>query len=243
MVTDVLLSRILRGTTTTTDKLDERVIGREFGSARAAVRGALNRLTVNGLLRRAPRTGTTPTHDIVREMPYLVTNLRGATQRCRTLSMVRTDADPTTAELVEVAPGAPVTRIERAVDLGDRVGQHWTILSVLDPAAHFGAEGLPEERSWYEIEAALLGQDEFTVERRWTVVRAAAEDAELLDVEVGAPISFVDRVIRDGSGRLLDRSFGRTSLSANVVVDHTRVTVDPASGTTTSSAIGVSDGG
>jgi hypothetical protein len=46
-------------------------------------------------------------------------------------------------------------------------------------------------------------------------------------------MAFLDRTIRDSRGRLLDRSFCRGVSSGTVVVERSRISVDPHTGETT----------
>jgi DNA-binding GntR family transcriptional regulator len=232
LLSDVLISRMIHGATSTAEKLDERSIGREFRMPRAAVRSALSRLAENGILRRARKVGTSLAHELVPHDPALITRLPHR-QRQHTRGITRLTADRHAAELLETEVGRPITRLERILELDGQVLHHWTIWTLLDPIGFFGEGRIPDDRTWYEVVAEVLGDDSFEVERRWTTMTASREDARLLDVPVGAPMAFLDRTIRDSRGRLLDRSFCRGVSSGTVVVERSRISVDPHTGETT----------
>lgn len=230
---DLLLARILTGEVTSADKLDDRVIGREYGVSRTAVRGALGALSENGVLARARRVGTSPAYDraayVVGDTATFSGTLAGST-RFRTLSMTKEPAPEALAADLGVAPGDLLDLVRRSTVVNGDVLGHWTIWSPLLLRERYRDRGLPEDLTWYEVAGAVTGTSEFLIDRRTTVLRAATADHELLDVEPGAPVMFVSRVTRTRDGRAVDRSFGRWCADRVVTTERLQVTIDRPSG-------------
>lgn len=175
--------------------------------SRPTVRRAIQDLVDAGMLVRRRGVGTQVVNDQVRR-PFKLTSLFddlaaiGREPVTAVLTIEAIPADDEIAETLEIAAGTPVVHIERTRSVG---GQPLAILRnwlIGDVAAALTADDL-RGRGLY----ALLrdrGVRPHSAVQRLGAVAASAEEADLLGLEVGAPLVTMRRVMQDDGGRVVE---------------------------------------
>lgn len=175
-----------------------------FGVSRITVRHAVQKLEMEGLLRRDQGRGTfvrdarlvagaTGLTSFTREVLRL-----GVRAGSRLLSASIEPAAPDVARALEIDDDAPVHRIRR-LRLGDGVpmGVQTARIPVdRAPDLRLG----PEDESLYEVLRVRHGIEPREAVEVYGVGAADAEDAELLKVPVGSPVFLVERTTTDDRG-------------------------------------------
>lgn len=225
-VRDQLLAEVLDAGKDTVVSFDEYATMRRLGVGRAQLREALTSLSETGLIRRAPRTGTS------------LTNPQFYTSVADQATMDHSDPVPVRYETIGIErlvptdhvstdltgePGATLTRVERRCVVNGRAAEHWTVWTTLDLPDEVLLHGFPIDRTWYQVVSDLTG--ERTIEMRRTTVnyRAATADLDVLDVALGAPLRFISRRLDLPDGRPLDRAWGR--VDSQLIISSERFTV------------------
>lgn len=173
----------------------ERELAEQFDVARMTVRHAIDALVVQGLLERVPGRGTFVTKPVIdlqmRLSSYTEEMMRrGKTPQSRTLLARRESAGPGIARALELEQGAPIAHWQR-LRLAD--GEPMAIQHVylsLDQFPDFLEQALPT--SLYDMLTDLelmptWGEDSVMAGL------ATEEDADLLDLEPGAPVLQIAR--------------------------------------------------
>ena len=183
----------------------ERELAEALSVSRMTVRQALASLAARGLVERGVGRGT-----FVREAPPVLhdlTRVAGFTEEverhgmeagARIVAVTECPATEHVAQALELAPGAPVVRIER-VRLGG--GRPLTLEDSTFPAERF--PGLREHdltRSIYALMRTHYGLAPVTATERLEPVPARANDAALLEVEEGVPLMLVERIAYAAGG-------------------------------------------
>lgn len=200
---------------------------REFGASRGTVRQAVAALRAEGLLvggqGRAPtvRGGANhPSADLGSFTAWAVSEGRVPGQR--TILQARHPADAVVAERLQITPGDPVLSIVRVRTLDgtpsllERSEFIWDIgrqLMEFDPDDGSLNQFLLD--AGVDLDGAMHLVD---------AVAADAEDAENLQIDVGAPLLRACRTTSDSSGRVLEYADDRYVPGLCVITVHNRLT-------------------
>jgi GntR family transcriptional regulator len=173
----------------------ERDLVEQFGVARMTVRHALDGLVAQGLLERIPGRGTFVTKPLI-DMQMRLSSFseemerRGKRPGSRTILSRRERAGPGLARALETEVGATIAHWQRLrlADESPVALQH--VYVSLDTFPHFLDEALPPSLYYWFADQDLMptwGED--------SVVAAIAtqEEAELLELEPGAPVLHISR--------------------------------------------------
>lgn len=183
----------------------ERELAREFGVARVTIRSALTRLQEEGLVTRLRGQGTLPV-DRTSEAPH--SKIRGGLlesivsfghrTHTRLASVEWLQAPDTVCQALQLAPGSRVMRVVRV-----RKARH-TPLQCTEVFLPESAGKLVEPHLWEDIpllscleRAGYVFQEG---EQELTAVNASPAVAMMLEIEAGAPVLRVNRVVFDGNG-------------------------------------------
>ncbi len=189
----------------------ERRLSQMLGVSRLTVRRALDELVAGGVLTRRQGSGTYVTPRV--EQPLSVLSgfsedmrARGMVPGSRWVKRERGQASPTEAMTLSLAPGEPVVRLLR-VRTAD--GRPMAVEHAVIPARF-----LNDPNEVGESLYAALKQRGFAPARALERIRAvAATDrvAELLGVETGTPVLYIERVsyLADGTPLEFTRSHYR----------------------------------
>ena len=183
----------------------ERDMARQLGVSRMTVRQALAALAERGLVERGVGQGTFVSgigkveHDLGHPSGLTeVVARHGLVAGARVLEARRREAVPTVAEALGLEPGAQVVRLRRLRSAG---GRPIAIEDTWLPAAL--VPGLLE-RDLSGSLCTLLREDYGLIpgesEERLEPVAAGAFEARVLNVELGAPLMLVERVVRTAAG-------------------------------------------
>ncbi|MGW9111727.1 GntR family transcriptional regulator [Microbacterium sp. NPDC055683] len=204
-VHDLLRSAIMHGEIPSGVLPSENELMSSFSASRQVIRGALDLLRAEGLVRRLQGAGTLVTSlRITHDFDFL----HGPDQQVehRLLSVSEEAAPPSVARKLAIAPDATCGIVE-TVTLLDGAPLHITTAYVL-------ASFLPElERfqahdEWFGLYAAArieIGTTDHAIE-------ASVADpfsASLLEVDTGHPLLVLERLVRDIDGHPLEYAFTR----------------------------------
>jgi GntR family transcriptional regulator len=208
-VADVLRQQITAGAFADRRLPDERLLGRELGASRNAVRAGLDLLRAEGLITRRPGVGTAVAapkygHGLDR-LAGLAETLTGyGTVGNEVLAARRTARPPAAvAERLALPPGAGAVVIERLRRLdGEPLSLDTTYLAedIGLPLLDRDLAGRDVFSLIEETSGRLLGSAELTVH----AVTADPSSAALLGVRVGAALFAIERLTRLADGRPVD---------------------------------------
>lgn len=178
-----------------------------FGVSRVTVRTALDRLAREGHIARTRGRGTFPAARRARRRPSDSPILRNQISlafktRVRVLRYGIEPATKAVADALGLSPGAPLLRIVRV--RRDKVSPiSWSICRVPADLAPL----LPRARIGSLPVSAILASGGVTLaefHERITAVVADSETARALNVEIGAALIAMTRVVRDDTGRAVE---------------------------------------
>nr|MBF0683235.1 GntR family transcriptional regulator [Pseudomonas sp.] len=183
----------------------ERELAKEFGVARVTIRSALTRLQEEGVVTRLRGQGTLPV-DRTSEAPH--SKIRGGLlesivsfghrTHTRLASVEWLQAPDTVCQALQIAPGSRVMRVVRV-----RKARH-TPLQCTEVFLPESAGKLVEPHLWEDnpllscLERAGYVFQEG--EQELTAVNASAAVARMLEIQEGAPVLRINRVVFDGKG-------------------------------------------
>lgn len=206
-IADGLLERIQSGELAPGNRLPpERELSEMLGVSRMTLRRALRRLEAQGLLRRRQGDGTyvsEPRFERQAGKLFSFTDgmrRRGYTPGARIIAFVQQPAEPAIASELGLAAAAPLYSIHRL----RLVNQEPVMLErYLIPVDRF--PGLERHdlahRSMYEIMRVEYGVQISRARQSLEPVVAAAYEAGLLEIEVGAPLMLERRLSFDQHGQ------------------------------------------
>jgi GntR family transcriptional regulator len=185
----------------------ETSLAKRFGVTRMTVRHAVDGLIREGLVTRRHGSGTFVSHQphaqrALNRLTGFSEDMRGQGRRSTTTELDQKEAEPSNRirGLLELQDGAHVTVLERLRLVDDEpVTFHrvWLPFSLAPELARRSLEGA----SLY----ATLEQDHgiqlSTARQRITAVAASKSEASILNVEVGAPLIYTERLTRDSNNR------------------------------------------
>lgn len=185
----------------------ERELAERFGTSRTTIRRALSELAIEGRVERAQGRGTFVArrpHLVVRPLTSFSEDLADGRLTSETVGISVEAAAPETASDLGIAPGDPVTRVER-VRLRDG-----------EPLAHENA-ALPGRYPGLAEELAAQGSLYATLHEGYRIEITAVDDeiaaepaspaeARLLGVEPGQPLLVVQRTARSADGTPRERT-------------------------------------
>ncbi len=190
----------------------EHELAARYGVNRLTVRRAISDLVAEGLLVRRHGVGTfvakpkmTQSHAQLLSFTQRMAQL-GRTAHSRVIEQVEQPASPAIARHLEVVPGTPVFRVVR-LRLAD--GQ-----PVMVETAYLPQSLCPDllaadlAHSLYEILTRQFNVVFRTADQYLEPVLAADWEAELLQVEAGAPALLVETTVRGPDGRVVEYSKG-----------------------------------
>ena len=173
----------------------ERDLAEQFGVARMTVRHAIDALVAQGLLERIAGRGTFVTKPLIDMQMRLSSYTEGMERRgkrpeSRTLLSRREAAGPGVARAMEVNEGSPIAHWQR-LRLADGVPmaiQH--VYLSLDHFPNFLDEALPPSLYfWFAMRDLMPTWGEDSV----SAGIATEEEADLLELEPGAPVLHISR--------------------------------------------------
>jgi DNA-binding GntR family transcriptional regulator len=175
--------------------------------SRPTVRRAIQDLVDAGMLVRRRGVGTQVVSDQVRR-PFKLSSLFddlsaiGREPATTVLRLGRVEADDDVSEALDVTPGTEVVHIERLRAVGGQplaIMRNWLITDVADDIE----PGDLERRGLYAI-LRERGVRPHSAVQRLGAVAASPTDAELLQLDVGAPLVTMRRVMQDNTGRVVE---------------------------------------
>ncbi|MFW0783438.1 GntR family transcriptional regulator [Gordonia sp. CPCC 206044] len=215
-IRDLLRTEVLSGAFPDGRLPSEEELRTEFGASRAVVRSALDQLQREGLVTRRRGVGTVVTHTrttaSLAELHGVVdpepSGIWSGVMRTQIIEWADTPAGEALARRFDVAIGTPLLRIDYIALLGDiRLGTACNYMRY--PHAHRVTRQMIGV-DWYRmLSIAGIGVGSSTFLFEASV--ADAHDAELIDVEVGAPVLLAEQLIRDPDGTIFDIAFIRNS--------------------------------
>ncbi|MCG5213676.1 GntR family transcriptional regulator [Streptosporangium sp. KLBMP 9127] len=206
-VAEQIAEAIRRGDLTPGSRLDNEILlADRLGLSRPTIRQAIQYLVDKGLLVRKRGVGTQVVHGQVKrsvELTSLYDDLRRAGQEpaTRVLTLEPAPAEEDVAQILGVAPGAEILRLER---LRYASGEPLAIMHNWLPLAlvPLTAEGL-EERGLYEVLRAA-GVRMRVANQRIGARAATVPEAKLLAERRGAPLLTMVRTTYDDQGRAVE---------------------------------------
>jgi len=176
-----------------------------FGVSRVTIRKALNMLEEEKLILRQQGRGTfalpPPRRQGLANFGGLLENIVDFERRTkvRVLSFGKVSLPDDAARLLECAPGAPALRIVR-VRSDSQAPFSYTTCYVPEPEADLLSEAsLGNLTVSHALESA--GVVALAAEQRLSATVAGVEVADLLRIDMGAPLISMMRVMRDAKGR------------------------------------------
>jgi DNA-binding GntR family transcriptional regulator len=175
--------------------------------SRPTVRRAIQDLVDAGMLVRRRGVGTQVVNDQVRR-PFKLTSLFddlaaiGREPATAVLTLDTVAADDDVADALEIATGTAVVRIVRVRSVGRQplaIMRNWLVADVAGAitVAELTARGL------YSL-LRERGVRPHSATQRLGAVAASADDATMLDIDIGAPLVTMRRVMQDDSGRCVE---------------------------------------
>lgn len=187
----------------------EQDLCRLFDVSRITIKRAMSELAAAGLVSRHRGRGTVVTYNaaapvVKGSFENLLANLRimGLSTQVELLRVAEIPAPPAIAELLDLAPGAPV---QHAMRLRKIEGEPFSFLIThvpMDIARGYLAEDLSRAPILQLLESA--GWPAVEAEQWVTACAAEAPAAQALQVVSGAPLLKIIRVMRDGRGRAIE---------------------------------------
>ena len=183
----------------------ERVLSGRFAVSRTTVRQALQELSMEGLIERFQGRGTfvagpklTQTLQLTSYTEDMAATGRHAASRLLDASVVPAESD--IAERLEVAPGAPVQRLER-LRLADAEPMAVEVVH-LDAERFSGlATAMTEGTSLYQVLRETYGVVLARAQESIETVLASPAEAGLLETGTGLPLLLLARTSWDEDGR------------------------------------------
>lgn len=184
----------------------ELELARQFGASRITLRKALDRLVNEGTITRRRGSGS-----FVQQMPQEprktkrggglledIINL-GLKSKAKVLELNEISAPAEIASLLELPTGAPVLKVIRLRSYQGKPLCHMTTYVPQALAQYLKASRLESKPMLTLLEDAgvLVDSAGQTVSARL----ADSKVAQLLDLDVGAPLLFVQRIVRDVKGK------------------------------------------
>lgn len=183
---------------------NELVLAEQWQVSRPTVRRAIQELVDGGLLVRRRGVGTQVVNDQVRR-PFTLSSLfddlvaSGREPVTTVIELMTTAAPDDIADSLQLARGTEIVHVARRRAAGPQplaILRNWLIA---DAADH-----LTEERLEHEGLYSLLrerGVRPHYADQRLGAKAATDEEAELLDIDPGAPLVTMRRVMQDDTGR------------------------------------------
>jgi len=180
----------------------------QFGVSRMTARNAMERLAVDGLIRREPGRGSfvaePPAHRRANRLMTFSEEMRraGRVPSSRILTRVIRPSTDAEAASLGIPPRQPIVHLRRLRQADDQpIALESTILLGACAAAVMQAD--LAHGSLHET----LGRAGFVLSRGTGTIAAAAakaEEARLLGIRIGDPLLVESRVIRDAHGRRIE---------------------------------------
>jgi len=204
-IEEQLAGQIASGELHTGERLPpERDLARDLNVSRMTVRQALSSLAARGLVERGAGRGTFVAprkvdHDLTRVAGFSEQLARqGLEPGAKIIDVSETPADWRVSAALEIAPKAPVVRIQR-VRLAD--GVPMALEDSWFPAEHFpGFADHDLHGSLYALMRDVYGVAPVRAIERLEPVLARAHEARALDVPARAPLMLVERTAYGGDG-------------------------------------------
>ena len=192
----------------------ESELTERYGCSRNTLREALNLLRDEHLIERRQGAGTlvlreSPPHVATERQCGLVHEITDGPARVTYEALELRDVGSSDAitSLLGLAPGAPLSVLPRLTVADGTPICLWDIFVPREVGLRLAAA--PANGDTYELFERALGLS--IVDARMLVDATLADSsvAELLQVDVGAPLLRFERIIAGGSGRVVALSFGR----------------------------------
>ena len=204
-IEEQLAGQIASGELHTGERLPpERDLARDLNVSRMTVRQALSSLAARGLVERGAGRGTFVAprkvdHDLTRVAGFSEQLARqGLEPGAKIIDVSETPADWRVSAALEIAPKAPVVRIQR-LRLAD--GVPMALEDSWFPAEHFpGFADHDLHGSLYALMRDVYGVAPVRAIERLEPVLARAHEARALDVPARAPLMLVERTAYGGDG-------------------------------------------
>jgi GntR family transcriptional regulator len=182
----------------------ERELAERYGVARMTVRGEIDRLTAEGLTYRLQGRGTYVAAPRVAQAGALSSftedmRSRGLAPSSIVREQEEIDASAVLAGKLELAPGAPVLRLDR-VRMAD--GTAMAVEQAYLPVSRFPGVGAADfaDASLFELLAERWDIRLGDADQRVVAVAIEGEDAEALEVAPGQPGLRFETLTRDAGG-------------------------------------------
>jgi GntR family transcriptional regulator len=192
-------------------------LGVLFSVSRGVIREALDLLREEGLIVRLQGAGTfvvAPNRSAqgLDRLRKITDELERGSARLTwdVLDVAEVRPAPFLAAKLDLTPGASVVVLERLMILDGRplsVRTSWFPEDVGAPLLHAHAD---LHREMYDLIENVLGHQVWEVALQLEPTTADAVTAPILDVEVGAPLQLVERLMYDSSGRTIEYGHGRS---------------------------------
>lgn len=216
-VRDLLRAEVLAGGFGDTPLMGETELGLQFSVSRGVIREALDLLRQEGLIARLQGAGTfAVAHNRSAQgldrLRRITDELERGSARVTwdVLDLSELEAPPFLANKLKVARGTRVIALERLMILDGRplsLRTSWFPEDIGRPL--LGATSKLHQQI-YDLIEGLLGCEVCEVALQLEPTTADVVTAPVLDVEVGAPLQLVERVIYDSVGRPIEYGHGRT---------------------------------
>ncbi|SLN65707.1 GntR family transcriptional regulator [Oceanibacterium hippocampi] len=204
----VLQDEIMRGARPVGSLLPgEPRLAEIYGVSRVTVRGALERLSHEGLIKRRVGAGTVvcgpavPQTDISADFATLMPQIvqMGKETQARLLTFAYIEAPNIIAEALRIDPGAMVQKAVRLRLISGQPFSHLTTHVAEDIARRYSEADLATTPLFRLIERSGVVVDHASQSISATL--AGPDVAQALDVVVGAPLISLVRIVYDSSGR------------------------------------------
>jgi GntR family transcriptional regulator len=216
-VRDLLRAEVLAGKFGGAPLISEAKLGVLFSVSRGVIREALDLLREEGLIVRLQGAGTfaVATNRSAQGLDRLrkiTDELERGSARVtwNVVDLAEMPAPPFLAAKLDMAPGAPVIALERLMILDGRplsVRTSWFPHDVGAPLLNAAAD---LHLQIYDLIENVLGQQIWEVALQLEPTTADSVTAPMLDVDIGAPLQLVERLISDPSGRAIEYGHGRS---------------------------------
>ncbi|SHH94161.1 GntR family transcriptional regulator [Marivita hallyeonensis] len=178
-----------------------------FDVSRITVRRALEALAADGWIEKKTGAGSVVrakdhesqklSADFATLIPHLVEMDRTTTARL--LSFSYDSAPPTVAKALELADGAEVQKAVRVRSSGGQPFSHLTTYVPKDIAINYDEADLATQPLFRLLERSGVSVE--SAHQSVTAALATPDVAEALEISVGSPLLFVQRIVRDARGR------------------------------------------